>query len=994
MASSRIKGITVEIGGNTTGLQKALQSVNSDIYRTQQQLRDVEKLLKNDPSNSELLAQRQKLYAQAIDQTRQKLEALKQADIQAQEQLTKGELSQEKYDALQREIIATEQALGKLEKSAEDSAEGVRKVGDAGESLDKLEKSAEDSAAAMQKAGRSINLAGGDASAGADAIAAASGRIVAATAAAGAALVGAGITYNAEIETYAASFETMLGSAGKATAVLDQLRETAARTPFELSDLASTTQLLLNYGFAADDAIASMNMLGDISQGNADKMQRIATAYGQMSSSGKVMLEDVKQMIEAGFNPLQEISESTGESMDSLYQRISDGTLSVDEITAAMQRSTSQGGKYFQSMDRQSRTLSGQWSTLKDTFGEASGKIMEGLSDWLATDGLPKAIDIVEKLGDNFDDLIPVISGVTAGMLALRTASKIGDTVDGLKNLIAFFGTTPGVIGLATGATLAFAGAMATAYMRANEGSEAYQALDGRINALRDDMSDTAAAIENLGTSLQMASGKIDASVAPAQEYIDRLHDLETQGDLTQLQQKEWMDLLGRLVELYPDLREQIDLETGAIVGGTSALQDYINTWKEKQGLQALEQIYTEALQSQAQAQEDLAAAQQVSADAWDTYKAEQQRASAYLDIVNRYIGIQYTSLEAASAAIDQNAGQLGPYANALQRMIGPIEEIIKNLDDYRAAYDEANGSMIEAQGQYDEAKRKADALSESVGALAAGEITFEEALDAAVGATTEGTQQMTNDISILSQTWAQKIPEILVLVERGLNEQLIAAMHQAGFDFANESYRLVEMSDAELQQLNTDFAENGQAAVDALIASIQGGAVPVESAAAGVGSGAAGGLRQNINYDIAHSYGYNAMRGFIDGMDSLSTAVYNKAAKIAGGASDAFKSKLRFGSPSKVMRSYGRGTIDSYIIGAEDREQALKRTMDRMAELSSASMSAVAAPAAGQTSYTTNATYGGITINAAPGQDPQQIARAVMAEIDMRTRQKGAVFS
>ena len=82
-------------------------------------------------------------------------------------------------------------------------------------------------------------------------------------------------------------------------------------------------------------------MLGDISQGSADKMSRIAMAYGQMSSAGKVQLEDVKQMIEAGFNPLQEISESTGESMESLYDRISKGTLSVDEITASMERATS-----------------------------------------------------------------------------------------------------------------------------------------------------------------------------------------------------------------------------------------------------------------------------------------------------------------------------------------------------------------------------------------------------------------------------------------------------------------------------------------------------------------------------------------------------------------------------------------------------------------------------------------------------------------------------
>ena len=109
-------------------------------------------------------------------------------------------------------------------------------------------------------------------------------------------------------------------------------------------------------GFSADEAMDKMMMLGDISQGSAEKMSRIATAYGQMSSAGKVSLEDVKQMIEAGFNPLQEISESTGESMASLYDRISKGTISVDEITASM-RATYEGGKYFQSMEKQSQTF-------------------------------------------------------------------------------------------------------------------------------------------------------------------------------------------------------------------------------------------------------------------------------------------------------------------------------------------------------------------------------------------------------------------------------------------------------------------------------------------------------------------------------------------------------------------------------------------------------------------------------------------------------------
>lgn len=224
-----------------------------------------------------------------------------------------------------------------------------------------------------------------------------------------------GIKYNAEMEQYQTSFEVMTGSADKAAETVDKLKKIAASTPFEMPQLAEVTQLLMNYGFTADEALNRMSMLGDIAQGDADKMQRIAAAYGQMSSAGKVSLEDIKQMIEAGFNPLTEISDSTGESMESLYDRISKGTISVDEITASMQRSTSEGGKYFQSMEKQSDTLSGKFSTLKDTVSEKLGGAFKGLTDFLRDHAIPAAIELL----NNFEKYKPVfvILGIAIGTI-------------------------------------------------------------------------------------------------------------------------------------------------------------------------------------------------------------------------------------------------------------------------------------------------------------------------------------------------------------------------------------------------------------------------------------------------------------------------------------------------------------------------------------------------------------------------------------------------
>lgn len=247
------------------------------------------------------------------------------------------------------------------------------------------------------------------------------GAIGSVTAALGAGAV-AGVKYNASIETYQTSFEVMTVSAEKAAEVIDRLKKVGAETPFELSDLADTTQLLMNYGLTADEAMDKMMMLGDISQGSADKMSRIAMAYGQMSSAGKVQLEDVKQMIEAGFNPLQEISESTGESMSSLYDRISKGTISVDEITASMERATSEGGKYYQSMEKQSQTFDGMISTLKDNAQQLLGDVVQPISDSMVSTLLPAAIDSINQMANAFqtqgvDGLIQAGSQVLLNLL-------------------------------------------------------------------------------------------------------------------------------------------------------------------------------------------------------------------------------------------------------------------------------------------------------------------------------------------------------------------------------------------------------------------------------------------------------------------------------------------------------------------------------------------------------------------------------------------------
>lgn len=134
--ANRIKGITVEIGGDTTGLDKALKSVNTSIKSTQSALKDVNRLLKLDPSNTELLSQKQRLLKDAIAATKEKLDSLKVAQEQAKQQLENGELGQDKYDALQREIVETEEELRRLQQEAATTNTALSKIDVAGQKME------------------------------------------------------------------------------------------------------------------------------------------------------------------------------------------------------------------------------------------------------------------------------------------------------------------------------------------------------------------------------------------------------------------------------------------------------------------------------------------------------------------------------------------------------------------------------------------------------------------------------------------------------------------------------------------------------------------------------------------------------------------------------------------------------------------------------------------------------------------------------------------
>ena len=182
------------------------------------------------------------------------------------------------------------------------------------------------------------------------------------------AMGGAMVKAAADIEAMQQQLSTMLGSAEAGGKMFEEIKTMAAKTPFETKDLMAATNTMLGFGIAQEKVLPLMNQLGDISGGNAQRFQSLALAFSQVSSAGKLQGQDLLQMINAGFNPLESIAKRTGKSVGYWKEQMSKGKVTVDMVEQAMKDATSEGGRFFGMMEKQSKTALGQWSTFQDNL--------------------------------------------------------------------------------------------------------------------------------------------------------------------------------------------------------------------------------------------------------------------------------------------------------------------------------------------------------------------------------------------------------------------------------------------------------------------------------------------------------------------------------------------------------------------------------------------------------------------------------------------------
>lgn len=424
-----LKGITVEIGGDTTKLGDAILKARKSAKDLSGELRGVESLLKLDPTNTVLLAQKQDILAESIAGAKDKLKMLIAAQESMSKQLADGKISPEQYRDFEREIESTRQQLTRLEAAASGTDDAVADVGDAAEEAgEKAEKAS----------GGWTVLKGVMADLASSAIKAA----VSTVADGAKKMVSAGLEYNQAMEGYVTNFTTMLGdSAEAANGMVGSLQKLASATPLAMSDLAGGAQTLLAFGVASDDVSGTLQRLGDISLGNADKMQSLARAYGKATAQGKLTGETVQMMIDAGWNPLIDICDQTGESMEDVRKRMAAGSISAEELTQAVNHATDAGGKFAGGMEAASKTVAGLTSTLQDNVNAMLGELMQPVSDAMLSTLLPTAIDAVDQLTTAFEDEgIDGFSRVAGSLIASLSAQLVSYAPQAIPAALSFIG--------------------------------------------------------------------------------------------------------------------------------------------------------------------------------------------------------------------------------------------------------------------------------------------------------------------------------------------------------------------------------------------------------------------------------------------------------------------------------------------------------------------------------------------------------------------------
>ena len=400
-------------------------------------------------------------------------------------------------------------------------------------------------------------------------------------------LAGKIISVRAEFESMETSLKVLLGgNQDRLNNIMGQIKEYALASPLNTKDMVGAVQMMTSFGIEAEKSIGYLKAIGDISMGDSGKFNSLALAFSQMSSAGKLMGQDLLQMINAGFSPLEEISRKTGKSIGELKNEMSKGAITSKMVQDAFISATSAGGKFYGMSAEGAKTLNGQISMLEESFNNMFNEIGskgEGVIMSVVKAGT-FLVENYETIGKVLEEVVIVYGSYRAALILNMALEK----AQAVQRLASMQGTN--LLGLATDALKAKTAALNTT-MLANPYVAVTAAILTLVGVLWT-MRDTSSAVADVQSKLNDANNEVEKSTAEETRKLDGLCEILA---TTKKGSKEWKSAKDAIISQYGQYDSKLVAEinrTGTLTSSYTRLTEAI---RKSVAARQLKQFYDDS---------------------------------------------------------------------------------------------------------------------------------------------------------------------------------------------------------------------------------------------------------------------------------------------------------------------------------------------------------------------------------------------------------------